>query len=198
MDSTATPIEMSEEVQETNSGVKKRGNWREVAEFGEELEEAMEDSEIDEASVEKFNEWRPKTEEAEVDMREKTIDTAVMDEKKVEEESNGVRKDLKEAGEKVAEAGKKAREKNGEAGEELVNASEEAARPFLSKAIKLFRDFESFVYSKFSLRGDRFYLDTKDFSVDMKSSHGEYEMDVNVPQEEPRQQLREGIEGNNE
>ncbi|MFB6190919.1 MAG: DUF5828 family protein [Candidatus Nanohaloarchaea archaeon] len=184
---------MPEDVEETNSGVKKKGGWKEVAEFGEEVEEAMEQSEIDEESVEKFRDWRPKQGEAENDMKKKTVDKAVVEEKEVEEMDDGVREGLKEASGKVAEAGKKAR--NGERAEsEMVDASEDVAAPLVSGIVKLFRRFESMVYSRFSLRDDRYYLDTEDFSVDMKSKNGEYEMDVNFPTESPKKQLRRGME----
>lgn len=182
-----------EEVEETNSGMKKKGDWQEVAEFGEELEEAMEESEIDGDSVERFHDWRPKQSEAENDMKQKTVDEATVDRKTVEEKDHGVKEGFKEAGEKVAEAGKKAA--NGEASEkEVVEASEDVATPFISKLVKLFRKFESVVYSKFSLRGRRYYLDTDEFSVDMKSGKEKYEMDLNVPTESPRRELREEME----
>ena len=51
-------------VKETNSGVKKEGDWQEIAEFSEEVEEVVENS-ADESSVEKFSNWRPRVEESE-------------------------------------------------------------------------------------------------------------------------------------
>lgn len=178
-----------EEVQETNSGIKKRGSWKKIADFSERVEDAFRDS-VEERSVEELSEWRPKKEEAEGDIRKKTVESAVIDEKKLEEESKGVKKDLKQASKNAAEAGKKAAErKNPE--DEVLRASEDAAKPFYSRIAKAFRRFEDMVYRNFILRFNPYYLDTEDFSVDMKSKGGgEYEMDVKVPDEETREDLK--------
>lgn len=180
-------------VKETNSGVKKRGNWKKIAEFSQQIEEALKGSAKDE-SVEKLSDWRPRRDEAEGDIQKKTVDNAVIKENKLEEESNGVREDLKEASKNAAEAGKKAAEKKNPE-KEVVKASEEAAKPFYSKVAKAFRSFEDFVYKNIVLRFNPYYLDTEDFSVDMKSrGGGEYEMDVKVPDEETREDLKEEFE----
>lgn len=45
------------------------------------------------------------------------------------------------------------------------------------------------------LKFNPYYLDTDDFSVDMKSNgNGEYEMDVKVPDEETREELKKEFE----
>lgn len=183
---------MREDVEETNSGVKKRGDWKEISEFGEEIEEAMED-EADERSVEKFEDWRPRIEESEMDVKKKTVDKALLDEKELEKESNGVASDLKDASDKMTEAGKKAAKRENPE-EQLKDASEDAAKPFYSKFAKLFRTVENLVYSKIVLALNPYYLDTEDFSADIKHRHGgEFEMDVSVPREEPREKLKENF-----
>lgn len=183
---------MSEDnpVEETNSGLKKKGNWREIAEFGEDVEEAVEGS-AEESSVRKFGEWRPKIEESEKDVKRKTVEKAVLSEKEMEKESNGVKKDLKDASGKAAEAGKKAiKRENPE--EEVKDASKDAAKPFYSKFAKFFRRFENIVYSKIVLALNPYYLDTQDFSADIKHRRaGEFEMDVSVPKEDQREELKE-------
>lgn len=184
---------MPEDMEETNAGIKKKGDWHEVAEFGRQLEEAMSEKGIDEESLEKFRDWRPKKEEAENDMKRKTVDKAVVDRKSVEELDNGMREGVKEASGKMAEAGKNA-VNGGSTEKEVVEASEDVAIPVVSRLVKLFRRFESMVYSKFSLRSDRYYLDTEDFSVDMLSKKGEYEMDVSVPEKESREYVKRSME----
>lgn len=181
------------DVEETNSGIKKSGSWKKIADFSEKVQDALEGSAKDK-SVEKLSDWRPRREEAEGDIEEKTIDEAVIQENKLEEESEGVKEDLKKASKNAAEAGKKAAEKKNPE-KEVAKASEEAARPFYSKMAKAFRNFEDFVYRNVLLRFNPYYLDTKDFSVDMKSKGGgEYEMDVKVPDEETREDLKEKFE----
>ncbi|QKQ98614.1 hypothetical protein GKQ38_03775 [Candidatus Nanohaloarchaea archaeon] len=185
--------EDEDSVNETNSGVKKNGNWKEIAEFGEEVEDIMEKSGSEAESLEKFGEWRPKVEESESDVKRKTVDEAVMKEKKLEKESDGVRNDLKEASGKMAEAGQKAAKKQ-VPDKEIIEASEEAAKPFYSRIAGLLRKIESAIYSWITLRFNPYYLDTEDFSVDIKDKkNGKFEMDVAVPEEEKREGLKENF-----
>ena len=182
-----------QDIEETNSGVKKIGDWKKIAEFSEQLEKVLEKT-ADKESVEELSNWRPKTDEAEGDIQKKTVDSAVIKENKLEEQSNGVKQDLKEASKNAAEAGKKAAEKK-DPEKEVAKASEEVAKPFYSNIAKAFRSFENFVYRNIILRFNPYYLDTEDFSVDMKSTGGgEYEMDVKVPDEQTRKDLKKEFE----
>jgi len=184
---------MDQDAEKTNSGVKKKGTWKEVAKFGEKVEEIIK-NEVNEKSAEDFKEWRPKKEEAENDMKRKTVDKAVIDKNKLEEDSEGVKEDLTDASEKVAKARKKAAEKKTPA-KEITEASENVAKPFYARVAQFFRKFEAMIYSKISLRST-YYLDTEDISVDMKSTGKEYELDVNVPIEDKREKLKEEFKEN--
>jgi len=187
-----TESENNENVEETNAGVKKKGNWKEISEFGEKVGEAIDDS-AEEESVERFDNWRPKVEESERDVKKKTVDEAVVAEKKLEEKSDGVTNDLRQASDKMAKAGKKAAKKENPE-KEIVQASEEVAKPFYSNIAKFLRKVESRVYSWFALRFNPYYLDTEDFSVDMKhNKNGEFEMGVAVPEEETREKLKDNF-----
>lgn len=186
-----------EDIEETNSGVKKRGNWKEISRFGKKVEEAIEEK-AEPESLERFSGWRPKVEESEKDVKRKTVDEATLSEKKLEEESDGVTEDLKNASDKVAEAGKKAASKE-HPGDELKEASSEAAKPFYSGIAGFFRRIESWIYSLFALRFNPYYLDTEDFSVDVKHrKKGEFEMDVAVPDKEPREELKKNLGKDNQ
>ncbi|WP_414837602.1 DUF5828 family protein [Candidatus Nanosalina sp. VS9-1] len=187
--------EQDKEVEQTNSGVKKEGNWKEIAEFGEQVEEALEDTAED--SIEKFGDWRPKLEESESDVKRKTVDEAVSHEKKLEEKTNGVKEDLKQASDKMAEAGKKATMKE-LPDKEIIEPSEEAARPFYSRVVGLIRRIEQAIYSWVTLRFNPYYLDTEDFSVDIRDRKGgKFEMDVSVLEEEKREQLQDNFREDN-
>lgn len=189
---------MTDEIEETNAGVKKKGDWEEVAEFGEELEKAMQDSDLKDSSVQDFQEWRPKTAEAENDMRRKTVEQASINEKKVEEESNGVRDDMRDASEKAAEAGKKAANRENPE-PEIKEASKDAAKPFFAKTVEYLRDLEQEIYSKIMLKFNPFYLDTRDFTVDFRSKEdGDYEMDVNVSEDGSREKIKESLRDTDE
>lgn len=179
---------MAENVEKTNSGVKKKGRWKDVAEFSKEVEEAVKDS-ADEESVKDFKDWRPKEEEAENDMKEKTVEKAVAEQNI---ESEGA-KDLKDASGKAVKATKKVAKGENPAPE--IKASGTAAKPIAAKMLKLFRNLESLIYSNIILRGNRYYLDTEEISADMKSKRtGEYELDVNANTEKSRKRLKEKFE----
>lgn len=183
---------MGEDVEETNSGLKKKGNWKEIAEFGEEVEEVV-DGSADDSSLEKFKEWRPRVEESERDVKRKTVDEAVLPEKKLEEDSNGVN-DLMQASVKAAEAGKKVAKREGPQ-PEIKDASKNAAKPFYSGIAKIFRKLEYLIYSNIVLALNPYYLDTQDFSADIRHKRdGKFEMDVSAPKEEMRKDLKEGFE----
>lgn len=184
-----------EDVKETNSGVKKRGDWNQIAKFGEKVEKVVEDS-ADEDSVHKFSEWRPKREESKEDVKERTVDKAVLDENQIEEESKGL-KDLRKASGKMSQAGKKAASRENPE-KELKDASKDAAKPFYSGFAKIFRKFENLIYSKVVLNLNPYYLDTRDFSADISQrSKGEFEMDVSAPKQHMRKELKEGFENGN-
>ncbi len=184
--------ESDEEVEETNSGVKKKGDWKQIAKFGEEVVEAVESSVSDE-SVKRFEEWRPKVEESEKDVKRKTVEEATLKERELEKESEGAPNDFRNASGKMAEAGKKAA-KGENPEKEVIEASNDAAKPFYSGIAGLIRKIESKVYSWFALRFNPYYLDTEDFSVDVKhKKQGRFEMDVAVPEEEKRSELKENF-----
>jgi hypothetical protein len=188
-------MERDQPVEETNSGVKKRGNWAEITEFGEKVEDVIQDS-AGKSSIGKFSDWRPRIEESERDVKQKTVDKAVLTEKEIEKDSNGV-EDLKEASGKAAKAGKKAvKAENPE--HEIRDASKNAAKPFYSGIAKIFRRLENLIYSKIVLKLNPYYLDTEDFSADIKHRKGgEFEMGVSAPKKDMRKDLKEGFEKDN-
>lgn len=181
---------MSENIQETNSGISKKGKWNEVARFAEKVEEEMSDS-VDQKSVESFKRWRPKEDDEEKDMKRKTIESASLDKSEIEKDSDGVKEEFKDASENMYQAGKKAANRETPS-EEIKGASESFAKPIVSEISKAFRKFENIVYSRFALRSERYYLDTEDLSVDLKTTRdGMYRMDVNANSDESRERLKE-------
>lgn len=181
-----------EKVEETNAGVKKKGEWEDIRKFAKEVEEALEESDVEDDSVKKYKDWRPRKEDDEENVREKTVEAARVDETPLEKESEGVTRDLEEASEKVVEIGKKVKEKQNPQ-KEMKDASRDAVKPFYSGFLKTFRRFEKLVYSAIILRFNSYYFDTRDFSVDVEEKKGEYQMNVNVSEEEKRDELQEKI-----
>lgn len=184
-------------VEETNSGLKKHGDMKEVAEFSEEVENALQDAGVEEDSIEGFSEWRPRKEDQEEDIVEKTVEEASMSEKSIEKQSKGVKGDLSEAKEATKKAGNKVR--NGDNPEEEIReTSKSVLRPLLSESVKFARGFEKKVYSKLMVKFNPYFFDSKDFSADLKSrknsKKGEYTMEVNVPDESYRNRLKSMFE----
>lgn len=185
---------MAEEVEETNNGVRKKGDWKEISEFAEEVEDALEESDVEDESVKKYNEWRPREEDDEKEVKKKTVKAASVQKNALEQESKGVKQDLEEASEKVVEIGNKVKEKQNP-NPEIKEASRDVVKPFYSGFVKAFRRFERTIYSAIMLRFNSYYFDTKDFSVDMKPERdGEYKMDVKLSEEEKRREIQKKIE----
>lgn len=185
---------MNEEgLEETNSGVKKKGDIEDVAEFAREVEKGLED-EVSDESIDEFDKWRPREEDGKKDIERKTVKAASLDEKKVEDKSNGV-KDFSEAGKKTVEAGKNAL-KPKKAGEDLKEASRKLARPIQSGSRKTARELEESVYSHVMTKFNPFFFDAKEFSADLRTDkNGRYSMEVNVPDSSHRNVLKSRLKG---
>ncbi|MFB6175146.1 MAG: DUF5828 family protein [Candidatus Nanohalobium sp.] len=186
---------MSEEdnVEETKSGVRKKGDWDEISEFAEKAEKVMEDSEVEDESVERFGRWRPREGEDKKDVKEKTVEEAQLPENNLEKESKGVKEDIGEASEKAVEAGKKLKEGQNP-GKDVKEASQGFVRPFYSKFAEKFRGFESFVYRNFMLRFNPYYFDSSDVSADISEGKNGYEINLNVSEDDTRGKLKEEFE----
>ncbi len=183
-----------DDVELTNSGVKKRGNWDEITDFAEEVEEVVKESDIDENAVKEYEKWRPRKEEAENEVKKKTIEEASLRETRIEKESEGPVKDIEKGAEKAVEAGKKAGKKQIPE-KELKDASVDFSRPLLSRLFRAFRRLEKFVYSNIMLRDHTYYFDTSDFSANMNSRKGEYQMEINVPDKDSRRDIKKKLSG---
>jgi hypothetical protein len=181
------------DAEETNSGVKKKGDIEEVARFAEEIEQVMEDEEVEEDSLENFETWRPRKDDDKKSIEEKTVETASMPKTRAEEKSEGVKKDISEAGKAAKEAGKKVG--NGEnPGREMKKIPHRFLRPVYSKSVKIARGLEEEIYFRMMVKLNPYFFDAKDFSVNLKEDRkGQYTMDVNVPDEGYRKALKQNF-----
>ncbi|MFB6245170.1 MAG: DUF5828 family protein [Candidatus Nanohaloarchaea archaeon] len=174
--------------EETNAGVRKKGEWKDVAEFSRKVKEVMNGSEADGTSVKRFGDWRPKKREAENDMKQKTIEKASVEPEEIDKD------EIRRAGEKAKEAGEKAVSAEDPTGK-MKEASSSAAKPFYSGFKQFFSRIEKLAYDKLILRSRRWYFDSEDLAADMKSCRdGEYQMEVNVLDREERERLREELQ----
>ncbi len=176
------------ELEETNSGVKKRGDWEEISEFAREVEEAVQDTDIEDEEVEEYNDWRPREEEDEDDIRERTAEKASI---KVSRENVSVINEAQEAGKKIAKAGEKA-SKLESPSEDLSEGINHFWTGVFNKSAQWVQRMEKAIYRRFMLRFNPYYYDTANISVDMRSERkGDYQMDVSVSEDEARENLKE-------
>ena len=182
-------------LEETNSGVKKKGEIEDVAEFAREVEEGLEEK-VDENSIDEFGKWRPREEDGKEDIERRTVEAASIKKSSVEDETNGV-KDFSDAGKKALEAGKKLIKKDNP-NREVREASKKMRRPVEAGSRKFARGFEHQVYSKLMIKFNPYFFDAKEFSADLRTSKdGSYSMEVNVPDESRRDHLKDNLEGKN-
>ncbi|MFP4116850.1 MAG: DUF5828 family protein [Candidatus Aenigmatarchaeota archaeon] len=180
-------------VEATNSGVKAEGSWDEICQFLRDFESTTEETEPDKA-VEELNRWRPREDEEDGKVVEKTAEEASMKKRGVEEKSNGTKEDLKEAEKNLANSVKV---KRGESPQkELKSASEKIARAISVKSIESLRKAEEFIYEKFMIKFNSCYFDTGKFSVNLKrEKNGEYSTKINIPDEKLRERTQEEMTG---
>lgn len=176
------------EPQETNSGVKKKGDWEEIAEFAREVEDAVKDTDLADDEVEQYNEWRPREEETETEIKERTAEKAAIT---VSREEVSIINETEKAGEKFAEAGEKATKLESPKNE-VMDGTRHFFSGVLFKTAAFVRRFEQQLYRRFMLRFNPYFYDTTNLAVDMRNSEkGEYEMNVSVTKDEARENLKE-------
>lgn len=177
------------ELQETNSGIKKKGDWNEIAEFAREVEDAVKDSDLDDEEIQQYNDWRPREEETEKDIKERTAEKAAIE---VSRDEVSIINETEKAGKKFAKAGEKASKL-----ESPKNDFIQGIRHFISgisfKSAEVAREFEQEIYRRFMLRFNPYFYDTTNLAVDMrtKKKDEEYEMDVSVTKDEARENLKQ-------
>ncbi|MBS3816363.1 MAG: hypothetical protein KGY76_02235 [Candidatus Thermoplasmatota archaeon] len=179
----------------TNAGLEFEGCWKDICVFARTFERVIEDNAPDERSVEEYNHWRPREEEDEKDISEKTAEEACLEKKEVEEEFNGAKEELESAEENLKKG------VNGDAdespAENIKDASKNMERLVEAESIKSIRKLERTIYEDIMLKFNPYYFDTEDFSVNLeKISDGgnkNYRLSINIPNEELREEVREEL-----
>jgi hypothetical protein len=175
--------------EKTHTGVRKKGDWEEISGFAEDVKDAMEKSDIQQNSVEKYDEWRPREDESIENIKDKTVEAASLSKQEAEEKTDGVVQDMEKASRDIKRAGGKVREGETPNGE-LKNASKEATRPFYSQVLGFARKIEERIYSAM-VRFNSYYFDAEDVAVDIKQDGDDYEMEVKVPEDGKRKQVQD-------
>jgi hypothetical protein len=177
-------------MEESVSGFKTTGDWMAIVEHGERITRALRDIAaddevdvaVDEAALEEFDEWRPKSHERiDEDVNEKTAEQASVAEGEGEKEGKGPDEDLQTAGEKLAESYENLDEpdeavgKWGESIDYVARAADSAGR-------KAIRTVENAVYRNVMTQIAPYYFDNELVSANLQQVRGaeEYVFEVNV------------------
>jgi hypothetical protein len=178
-------------MEESVSGFKEQGGWVNVVEHGERivraLKELRDDDDaptVDEAALEEFDEWRPKSHERlDEDVNEKTAEQASVDEGEGEKAGKEPDEDLQTAGDKLTESYENLDEPD-EAVDKWSESLDYVARAADSASRKALRKVEGTVYRKVMTQIAPYYFDNALVSANVnRVSSGEpreYVFEVNV------------------
>lgn len=181
------------EAEETNSGIKKRGKLKEIAEFSREVKDALEEVCEEKDEVDCFDHWKPDEKDGEKDLEKKTVREASLPKTKVEEKSEGFKRDFRKAKEKFKNylKGSKGSESRGKERKKVLGAFKKFFMPFTSKTLKMIRKIEESVYKNFMFKFNPYYFDAKKFSAELRGNEDEFEMKIHTPDNKYRNALRQ-------
>ncbi|WP_254279508.1 DUF5828 family protein [Haloarcula marina] len=180
------------DIEESVSGFKTRGGWVDAVEHGERITQALKDlfadpdidADIDEAALDEFDEWRPKSHERlDEDVNEKTAEQASVDEGKGEQAGKDPDEDLQKAGEKLSESYENLDEPD-EAIDKWGESVDYVARAADSVGRKALRKVEDAVYKNVMTQIAPYYFDNELVSANLQRTgtedRPEYVFEVNV------------------
>ncbi|MFO8109597.1 MAG: DUF5828 family protein [Thermoplasmata archaeon] len=160
----------------TNSGVKLKGDWGEVCDFAKGFENVIRKADARDKTVFHYRNWRPRENDTEEDIKEKTIDEAKVD-------VNGI-KDMG-IGKKVERMIKSEKEEN------IKYATTKAVRDIYVGSAKCFSKLEEIVYGKIMLRFNPYYFGEGEFSANLRiKDKKKCEMNVNFNDDVMRDKVR--------
>jgi len=180
-------------IDETNSGLKVEGSWDDITEFCLKLEKIFEKYISDEDEIERYDQWRPKNDENEEDVQEKTAEDASIERNHIEEEFEGTEKELEDAEEKIKESFDDISH-----GKSPVEDLEEAFKDIEilvgAKSLESLRKIEETIYKNLMLKFNPCYFDTEDFSLSLNHKKDEsYIFCVNISDENLRTHIQEEL-----
>ncbi len=76
--------ELKHQVEEINSGIRKRGNIEEIAEFSDELKKSLKTVSKNKDIIDKFDFWKPRKDDEEKDIKDRTAKAACIEDKQNE------------------------------------------------------------------------------------------------------------------
>lgn len=177
------------------SGIRIEGSWEEVVEFGKRISEALEQANVQErtgddlaACYEAWEAWRPRPDDVEDEVRERTAEEASVGDSEGESEGVGVREDLAEAGRKLGEASDALSEEGvDEAAKAVGESAERAGRAADQAWRRAVRPIEESLYEHVMTRVSPYYFDNALVSANLERvREGAFAFEVKVKDPELR------------
>lgn len=176
-------------MEESISGFRRRGDWIDVVEHGEQITQALQDIEAYEeypTAFEAWDRWRPKAHERiEEDVNKKTAEQAHIGKGKGEKAGKAPNEDVLTAGKKISESYEKLDEDTNEAVSKWSESIEFFARAADSAGRKAVRKVEDTVYKQLMTQLAPYYFDNELVSANVQEvgrgkSGEEFVFEVNI------------------
>lgn len=198
-------------MEDSVSGFKVTGSWQEVVEHGERVVAAVNraiekkkqsesDSEVDvpnkQEHIDEFEEWRPRIEETDKDVSEKTAKQASTPEGEGEKNGDSPVSNVKEATENAKEAVNATKELDQKEMTEKASKSIKETQKATDTAVrKTIRAFEETIYKRLMTVISPYYFDNKLVSANLsKKSDDEFTLEINISDDDLKQDVREELE----
>ena len=189
---------------ETPIVIKYKGSWEEVSDFCERIAEIMkENSDIkdEDDDIDKWDDWRPRPDEDEEELKEKTVEHASIGEPYDDEPAGDVDDEIKKTKEEMNGVANGVEEKD-------TKTTYSSSVSFVLQSIKLAKTFiynklnsmEKFIYSKIIVRNSR-YFDTTLINasisgvtdVSFKETEDEYIVKVTFKDKDTKEKVAEEL-----
>lgn len=157
-------------MKQTLGGLKHTGSWTEVVHHGDNISEILHSAELcSAASLQEWDEWRPKIYEALNDeVTKKTAEKASINKGSGEENGRNPKNDMKKAGKKLVDVPKDAVKKPKEATKGIQHSAKYAARAADAVSRKMLRKVEKTVYEKVMTQVSPCYFDNECISANIQ------------------------------
>lgn len=176
----------------TNAGFKCSGSWRAICGFSRDLEDIMKRCVSNGDSINKYNDWRPREDEIDEDMKKKTAEGAAIKTTNMERNFNNTKEELKKAGDRFKSSFENM--KNGiNPTTNLKDASKHVGKLVGIKSVRSIRKMEQIIYEKIMLNFNSYYFDTVDFSANLEGDGDSYVLTINIPDEKRRRRVKKAV-----
>ncbi len=143
----ATGIEM------TNSGISLTGDWEDICSFAKDFENVIRDTEASNRTLSRYSNWRPRRDDSQEDIKQKTVDEAKLDIKDLER--SGFSKKVDDMCD---------REDIGN----LIAVTSKAVKGLYLGSARYFSKIEELIYRNIMLKYNPYYFDGIEFSANLR------------------------------